>query len=88
MTTWDFYNYKEFYVQLIDNTDKTIIHESHLGFMNKHGRQLNLYEAHSLVCTVEKHRELTTHDPCNDTKLTRCIFNKILSRMSPNELQM
>lgn len=28
MTTWDVYNDKVFYVRLMDNTDKTIIHES------------------------------------------------------------
>lgn len=76
----------KFYLNLIDMVSKDVMHTVYLGEVNRRGSQLNLREAHDLVCTKD-HSFLTyCHDPNNDVILTKCIFNYITQRLGFNNL--
>eukprot|EP00102_Acyrthosiphon_pisum_P020014 XP_016657224.1 PREDICTED: uncharacterized protein LOC107882805 [Acyrthosiphon pisum] len=55
------------------------LHEQDVGYFKKNGRNLNLTEAHGMVCT-KKHRITYAHDPKTDVRFTKCIFNTMVNK--------
>lgn len=68
----------EFYLKLMDMDTGNVIKRVSLGDAVKGGDQLNLAEAHSLLCSND-HGVNRMHDPKNDVIVTQCIFNFLLN---------
>ena len=81
LTAYDEYNNKIFYLKLINYKNNKLIFVYNLGYVNKKGRLLSLFETHNLICR-NNHNILCIHEPINDVKLTKCIFDFILSKDS------
>jgi len=85
---YDVDNDKQFALQLMYN--KRVITTITLGWAEKNGRMLNLLETHEMCCHKE-HNITHAHDPCTDVILTKCLFDKLLRKITYrnliNELQ-
>ena len=82
ITCYDKYITKNFTIQfelLKEHKVRKLLLEQDVGYFEKNGRNLNLTEAHSTICT-KKHRITYAHDPKTDVRLTKCIFNTIISK--------
>jgi len=86
ITTYDVHLDNNYVIRLIDERNKTIIHESPVGTLDKPGRQLNLNETHTLMCGAKHEFSVELHDPCTDVILTKCIFDKLIRRIKYNNL--
>ena len=76
---------KDFFMLLEYLKTKEIIFEYSVGRIEKNGRNLNLVEAHSSICT-KKHRVTYAHDPKTDVRFTKCIFNKLVKEIGYRNL--
>lgn len=77
----------EFELRLINLKNKEVIFRTPLGIVDKRGNQLNLGEAHGIICSnPDRHKITYLHDPDVDVLLTRCIFKYIVFKMGLNNL--
>lgn len=85
---YDVDNNQQFVLQLMYH--KRVIVTIALGWVDKNGRMLNLLETHDMCCRKE-HDITHAHDPCTDVVLTKCLFDKLLRKITYrnliNELQ-
>lgn len=79
LTAYDNYNNKCFYLNLYNFNNKYLISVYKIGYVNKNGRYLSLLETHELLCH-KNHNITYMHDPVNDIKLTKCIFNYLTAK--------
>lgn len=77
----------EFELKLINLKNKDVIFRTPLGMVEKRGNQLNLGEAHGIICSnPDQHNITYLHDPDVDVLLTRCIFKYIVLKMGLSNL--
>lgn len=80
ISAYDDNNNNIFYLKLINfNTNKNIF-INNLGYFKKNGRLLSLTETHNIICNSCNTQYV--HHPENDVRLTKCIFNYIISKNS------
>lgn len=80
---YDVDNNKQFELQLMYH--KRVIVTIALGWADKNGRMLNLLETHDMCCR-RKHDITHAHDPCTDVILTKCLFDKLLRKITYKDL--
>lgn len=74
---YDCKNARKFTLQLQYNKKKIVLDR----VARKNGRMLNLLESHELACHID-HNISHAHDPCADVILTKCLFDKLLRKIT------
>lgn len=67
-----------FILKMVDMHTKKVLVMVEIGKLVKLGTNLNLVEAHGIVCKQE-HSVSYAHDPVTDVVFTRCLFNYLLN---------
>jgi len=80
---YDVDNNKQFSLQIMHH--KRVIGAIALGWADKNGRMLNLSETHDMCCRRE-HDITHAHDLCTDVILTKCLFDKLLRKITYKDL--
>jgi len=78
LTAYDEYNNKIFYLKFVNYSNNELIFKHKIGYVNKNGRLLSLLETHNLICR-NNHNDICVHEPVSDVKLTKCIYDFVLS---------
>lgn len=85
ITCYDKFFTQTFLIQLEKIQTKEVIFEVEIGKFIKTSRQMNLEEAHNIICS-KKHKFKYANDPLTKVKFTKCVFDFVIRKQGYDNL--